>query len=410
MESNSPYDVYALREEFPIFKQRINGEPLAYLDSASSAAKPQAVIKAMSDFFANDYANVHRGLHTLSMRSTDLFESARRKVAEFIGATEQEIIFTRNATEGINLVASSFARRHLKAGQSILISAMEHHANIVPWQILAKEMEVALKIIPIDERGVLDMSAYETTLANDNIGLVCVVHVSNVLGTVNPVAQMIELAHVHGIPVMVDACQSVVHMPLNVKELDADFLVFSSHKLYGPTGLGVLYGKTEFLQDMPPYQAGGEMIKEVSYDKVSFADPPLRFEAGTPAITEAIGLMAAIEWIEKWGLDCIHAHEVGILEYAQQQAYEFQGMRIIGNAPNKVSVLSFHFDTMHAHDISTILDQGGVAVRAGHHCAQPLMQHFGVTATARASFAAYSTYEEVDQLFAALRQAKALLS
>ena len=405
-----PYDVYSIRKQFPIFEQKINGKPLAYLDSAASAAKPRAVIQAMTSMMERDYANVHRGLHTLSMRSTDAFEQARRKVADFINAQENEIVFTRNATESINLVAASFARHNLMEGEAIVITAMEHHANIVPWQILAEQMSLDLKVIPIDQRGVLDMEAYEAVIKSGNIGLVAVTHVSNVLGSVNPVANIIDAAHAQGVPVLIDACQSILHMKIDVRALDADFLVFSGHKLYGPTGIGVLYGKAELLEKMPPYQAGGEMIKEVRFEQTSFAEPPLRFEAGTPAIIEAVGLGAAIDWISDIGLERIAAHEAELLEYARLKTREIPEMRILGTAENKVSVLSFYFDHIHAHDLATILDQEGVAVRAGHHCAQPLLQFFGRAGVARASLAAYTTYEEIDQLFAGIKTAHKLLS
>lgn len=409
MNHNAPYDVKAVRAEFPVFEQSINGKPLAYLDSAASAQKPRQVIEAMTAFMQHDYANVHRGLHTLSMRSTDAYEAARARVARFLNAREREVVFTKGATDAINLVAATYGRHVMAPGKAVMISAFEHHANIVPWQMLAQERGFELLVIPHDDAGVLDQDWYRRTLSEKDVGLVAVAHVSNVLGTVNPVRDMIDAAHAHGVPVLLDACQSVTHFAVDVKALDVDFLAFSAHKLYGPTGLGVLYGKSELLKSMPPYQGGGDMIDQVRFEGTTYAEPPLRFEAGTPAIIETVGLTAALDWVERIGMDKIAEHEAAVLAYATHKAQAFDGMQIIGQAPNKVSVLSFHFDTMHAHDLSTILDQFGVAVRAGHHCAQPLMERFGLTATARASFAAYSTFEEVDQLFDALALARDML-
>lgn len=409
MSHNAPYDVQAIRADFPVFDQQINGRPLAYLDSAASAQKPRQVIDAMTQFMQRDYANVHRGLHTLSMRSTDAYEAARARVARFINAGEREVVFTKGATEAINLVAATYGRQVMAPGKAIMISGMEHHANIVPWQMLAQERGLELLVIPHDDAGVLDMAWFEQQLAAKDVGLVAVAHVSNVMGTVNPVEAIIAKAHAKGVPVLLDACQSVTHFKVDVKALDVDFLAFSAHKLYGPTGLGILYGKSELLQAMPPYQGGGDMIDQVRFSGTTYAEPPLRFEAGTPAIIETVGLTAALDWVEQVGMDKIAEHEAAVLAYATHKAQAFEGMEIIGQAPNKVSVLSFHFKDMHAHDLSTILDQYGVAVRAGHHCAQPLMERFGVTATARASFAAYSTFEEVDQLFDALSLAREML-
>ncbi len=409
MSHNAPYDVQAVRADFPVFEQSINGKPLAYLDSAASAQKPRQVIEAMSDFMRHDYANVHRGLHTLSMRSTDAYEAARARVARFLNAGEREIVFTKGATDAINLVAATFGRHVMAPGKAVMISAFEHHANIVPWQMLAQERGFELLVIPHDDAGVLDQDWYARMLSEKDVGLVAVAHVSNVLGTVNPVKAMIERAHEHDVPVLLDACQSVTHFSVDVKALDVDFLAFSAHKLYGPTGLGILYGKSKWLNAMPPYQGGGDMIDQVRFEGTTYAEPPLRFEAGTPAIIETVGLTAALDWVDQVGMDKIAEHEAALLAYATHKAEAFQGMQIIGQAPNKVSVLSFHFDDMHAHDLSTILDQFGVAVRAGHHCAQPLMERYGVTATARASFAAYSTFEEVDQLFDALALARDML-
>lgn len=409
MSHNAPYDVHAVRADFPVFDQSINGKPLAYLDSAASAQKPRQVIDAMTEFMRHDYANVHRGLHTLSMRSTDAYEAARARVARFLNAGEREVVFTKGATDAINLVAATYGRHVMAPGKAVMISAFEHHANIVPWQMLAQERGFELLVIPHDDAGVLDQDWYARMLTEKDVGLVAVAHVSNVLGTVNPVKAMIALAHEHGVPVLLDACQSVTHFAVDVKDLDVDFLAFSAHKLYGPTGLGILYGKSELLNAMPPYQGGGDMIDQVRFEGTTYAEPPLRFEAGTPAIIETVGLTAALDWVDQVGMDKIAEHEAAVLAYATHKAEAFEGMKILGQAPNKVSVLSFHFDTMHAHDLSTILDQFGVAVRAGHHCAQPLMERYGVSATARASFAAYSTFEEVDQLFDALTLARDML-
>lgn len=403
-------EVAELRREFPILQQRVHGKPLVYLDNAASVQKPQAVIDALSECYSSYYANIHRGVHTLSERSTTAYERAREKVRAFLNAASgREIIFTRGATEGINLVASSFGRSRVKAGDNIVITTMEHHSNIVPWQMLCEERGATLKVIPIDDRGVLDMTAYEQLL-DERTRLVAAVHVSNALGTVNPVREIIRLAHERGIPVLLDGAQAVPHLPVDVRELDCDFYVFSGHKIYGPSGVGALYGKAALLEAMPPYQGGGDMISLVTFEKTTYADLPCKFEAGTPNIAGTIGLGVALDWVQRVGLDTIAAHEQALLDYATAQLSEIPGVRLVGTAPEKAGVLSFTLAGVHPHDIGTILDREGVAIRAGHHCAQPVMQRYGVPATARASFAVYNTREEVDALAKAVWKVKELFA
>jgi cysteine desulfurase/selenocysteine lyase len=392
------FDVDAVRGDFPILEQRIHGRPLVYLDNAASAQKPRQVIEAVSHFDSNDYSNVHRGVHTLSERATQAFEAARATVRRFINAAEErEIVFVRGTTEAINLVTQTYGRTKLGFGDDIVISAMEHHSNIVPWQLLCQERGANLRVIPMNDAGELILDEYEKLLG-PRTKLVAVVHVSNALGTVNPVAEMIETAHRHGIPVLLDGAQAVPHLGVDVQSLDCDFYAFSGHKLFGPTGIGVLYGKAPLLQAMPPYQGGGEMIAAVTFEKTFFKEIPAKFEAGTPNITGTVGLGAAIDYLTSLGLDAAAVHEHQLLDYATERMSEIPQVRLIGTAKHKISVVSFVIEGVHAHDAGTILDRAGVAVRVGHHCAQPVMQRFKVPATVRASFAFYNTKEEIDAL------------
>ncbi len=400
--------VTRLREDFPILRQRVHGKPLVYLDNAASAQKPQAVIDAIADCYSGYYANIHRGVHILSERSTAAYEGAREKTRAFLNAADsREIIFTRGATESINLVADSFARPRLKAGDEILITAMEHHSNIVPWQMLCERNDAKLRVVPITESGELVLEQYRQLL-NDRTRLVGVTHLSNALGTLNPIREMIAEAHLKGIPVLVDGAQAAPRMAVDVQDLDCDFYAISGHKLYGPSGIGVLYGKAKHLEAMPPYQGGGDMIRMVSFEKTEYADLPHKFEAGTPNIAGVIGLGAAIDWVRAVGLDVIAAHERDLLDYATAQIGKIPGIRLIGTARDKAGLLSFTMAGVHPHDIGTILDQEGIAIRAGHHCAQPVMQCYSIAATARASFAAYNTRAEVDALVAAIGKVKEL--
>ena len=408
MAFDAPFDVAAIRAQFPILERKVHGKPLIYLDSAASAQKPEAVLDAMTGLARTSYANVHRGLHTLANETTEAYEKARETVARFINAERDEVVWTKSATEAVNLVASSFGLS-LNAGDEIVLSEMEHHANIVPWHFLRERKGVVLKFIPVLDDGRLDMKAYKGLLS-DKTKMVAVTHMSNVLGTVNDVAEIVRLAHAAGAPVLLDGCQGVVHTKVDVKALDVDYYVFSGHKLYGPTGIGVLYGKAERLAALPPYQGGGEMIASVSLDKITYADPPHRFEAGTPAILEAVGLGAAIEWLNGLDRDAIFAHEHALYERVAERLRGVNGVRILGEAPGKGAVLSFTVEGAHAHDIAQVLDRYGVAVRAGTHCAEPLMRRFGVTSSARASFALYNTEAEADAFVDALAKARSFFS
>ncbi len=401
-----PIDSTAMRREFPVLDQLVHGKPLVYLDTAASSQKPNSVIDAMSDFYRRDYANIHRGLHALSERATARFEAARERVRAFLNAADsREIVFVRGATEGINLVARSWGGRYLSAGDEILITQMEHHANIVPWQMICEEKGAKLRVIPITDSGELEYDRIPE-LITDRTRLVAVVHVSNALGTVNDVRRIIDLSHARGVPVLLDAAQSVPHQRIDVQELGCDFLVFSGHKVYGPTGAGVLYGRRLILEAMPPFQGGGEMIKSVSFEKIVYNDVPWKFEAGTPDIAAGIGLAAAIEFVERTGIEAMRAHEDDLIEYALGQLREIRGLRLIGEPRERAGVISFVLDGIHAHDIGTILDREGVAVRVGHHCAQPVMTRFGLSSTARASFAVYNTRQDVDALIAGLEQVR----
>jgi cysteine desulfurase/selenocysteine lyase len=400
----SPFDPYRVRADFPILKQFVCGKPLAYLDNAATAQKPQVVIDTLKRYYACENANIHRGVHHLSQIATDAYEGARTRVRYFLNAARnREIIFVRGTTEGINLVAQTWGRQQVGEGDEILISTMEHHSNIVPWQILCEEKGAKLRVIPINDRGELMLDEYEKRL-NGRTKLVSVTHVSNALGTLNPVREIVDLAHRRGVLVLVDGAQAVPHLKVDVRELDCDFYVFSGHKLYGPTGIGVLYGKADLLESMPPYHGGGNMIKSVTFEKTTYADLPNKFEAGTPPIAGGIGLGAAIDYLNQVGLDHAAVYEEELLSYATEALSQIPGLRIIGTAFRKVSVLSFVMEDIHPHDIGTVLNQEGVAVRAGHHCAQPVMQRFGVPATTRAATAFYNTPEDIDALVRGLHK------
>jgi cysteine desulfurase/selenocysteine lyase len=394
------FDAEAIRGEFPILARQVNGKPLIYLDSAASAQKPKAVIDAIARSMTTSYSNVHRGLHTLANETTDAYEAARRSVARLIKTDPSQIVFTKGGTEAINLVAAGISHT-IKAGDEIIVSQMEHHANIVPWHFLRERLGAVLKFVPVSDEGVLDMAAFERMLG-PRTRMVALTHISNVLGTVNPIERIVELAHAAGVPVLLDGCQGIVHETVDVTALDVDYYVFSGHKLYGPTGIGVLYGKAAALDILPPYQGGGEMIGVVSEEAITYADPPHRFEAGTPPILEAIGLGSAIDWLEGQDRAAIAAHEHALYERAVEKLAGQNWLKIIGTAPGKAAVLSFAVEGAHAHDVAQILDRYGVAVRAGTHCAEPLMRRFGLTSSARASFALYNTLDEADAFADAL--------
>ena len=404
------FDVERVREDFPVLKQKVHGKPLVYLDNAATSQKPLAVIEAIRRFYEVDCANIHRGVHELSQRSTAAYEQTRVKVKQFLNPrTKNELIFVRGATEGINLVAQSWGRKCVKTGDEIVISAMEHHSNIVPWQMLCEEKGAKLRVIPINDRGELLMEEYEKLLG-PRTRMVAVTHVSNALGTINPVREIVELAHKAGAVALIDGAQAVPHMKVDVQALDADFYAFSGHKLFGPTGTGVLYGKTKLLNAMPPYQGGGDMIRTVTFEKTTYNDLPYKFEAGTPNIAGGIGLGAAIDYVNGIGLDKIAAYEHELLVYGTEALSDIPGLRLIGTAREKAAVLSFVMEGIHPHDIGTVLDRMGIAVRTGHHCAQPVMDRFGVPATTRASLAFYNTTAEIDALAAGLRKVKEMFA
>ena len=400
------FDVEQIRGDFPILEQKVHGKPLVYLDNAATSQKPRQVIDALTRFYLSDCSNIHRGVHELSERSTRAYEEAREKVRRFLHAAHaREIIFVRGTTEGINLVAQSYGRRHICAGDEVIVTALEHHSNIVPWQILCEERDARLRVIPIDDRGAV-MADRLGDMLNERTRLMAIAHVSNALGTINPVREMIAMAHRASVPVLVDGAQAVPHIPVDVQALDADFYVFSGHKIYGPTGIGVLYGKTALLDAMPPYQGGGDMISSVTFEKTTYNTLPYKFEAGTPDIAGVIGLGAAIDYMQAAGIENIAAHEHELLEYGTRKLEAIPGVRLIGTAPHKAAVLSFVLEGVHPHDVGTVLDQEGIAVRTGHHCAQPVMDRFGIPATTRASFAMYNVREEIDRLVEGIGRVK----
>jgi cysteine desulfurase/selenocysteine lyase len=404
--SDGAFAVDRIRSEFPILASLVNGKPLVYLDNAATTQKPRAVIDAVSQYYASENANIHRGVHHLSQLATEEYERVRRRVAEFVNApSPREIIFVRGTTEAINLVAQSYGRALLRPGDEVLITGMEHHSNIVPWQLLAATSGIVLRVAPIDDAGNLDWQGFEHSL-NDRTRLVAVVHLSNALGTINPIRRISEAAHTRGIPVLVDGAQSAAHLKVDVQELGCDFYAFSGHKLFGPTGIGVLYGRSDLLERMPPWQGGGDMIASVTFEGSTWAELPAKFEAGTPHIAGVVGLGAAINWITSVGLEAVTAYEHELLNYATAEVSKIPGVRIVGAARERASILSFAVNGVHPHDVGQVLDAEGIAIRAGHHCAQPVMARFGVAATARASFAAYNTHEEVDALIRGIHRVK----
>ncbi len=395
---NLDFDVERVRADFPLLRQQVNGKPLVYLDNGATSQKPQCVIDELVRYYTTENANVHRGVHTLSQLATDDYEGARGKVRRFLNAADdREIIYTKGTTEGINLVAQTFGRQNVGPGDEIVVSNMEHHSNIVPWQMLCEEKGAVLRVVPIDDSGELLMDEYEA-MVGPRTKLVSITHVSNALGTVVPVERIIGIAHAQGVPVLLDGAQAVPHMPVDVKRLDCEFYVFSGHKLFGPTGIGILYGKGEILEALPPYQGGGEMIKSVTFEKTIYNDLPYKFEAGTPHIAGAVGLGAAVDYVQALGFEGIEAHEAELLEYGVRALTAIEGLRIVGTAHHKAGILSFTLENIHPHDIGTILDEQGIAIRTGHHCAQPVMQRFQIPATARASLAFYNTKQDIDAL------------
>ena len=397
-------DIQKIRADFPVLDQQVNGSPLIYFDNAATTQKPNSVIDALSHYYTSDNANIHRGIHALAERATTAFELTRTKIKEFINApSSDQIILTAGTTGSINLVAQTFGRANFSKGDKILISNLEHHSNIVPWQMIAEEKGAIIEVIPVDERGVLDLEAFRNLL-DASVKLVAVNHVSNAIGTINPIAEMIQLAHAHGAKVMIDGAQSIAHLDIDVQALDIDFFAFSAHKLFGPTGVGVLYGKRELLESMPPYQGGGEMIKEVSFEGTTYNELPYKFEAGTPNIADVIALSAAIDYVNALSKEALFTQELALLAYATEQLSTIPGLRIIGTAPDKIAVISFVMDGIHPQDLGVLLDKFGIAIRTGHHCVQPLMKRFGLPGTCRASFAFYNTFEEIDLFVKALRR------
>jgi cysteine desulfurase/selenocysteine lyase len=406
LEHRQLFDVDRIRKDFPLLGASVNGHPLVYLDNAATSQKPQVVIDALADYYQEYNSNIHRGVHFLSQQATDAYEEARTTIGRFINAARvEEIVFVRGATEAINLVAQSYGRKNLTAGDEVLISALEHHSNIVPWQMICEERQAVLKVIPMTDDGDLDLDGY-LQLLGPRTRIVSVAHVSNALGTVNPIKTMISMAHDRGIPVLVDGAQAIPHMTVDVADLGCDFYAFSGHKMFGPTGIGVLYGKAEFLKAMPPYQGGGDMIKSVSFEKTVYNDIPHKFEAGTPNISGGIALGVAVEYLGSLSRDAIRQYENTLLDYATSQLSSIRGVRIIGNAREKASLISFILEGVHPHDVGTILDAEGIAIRTGHHCAQPIMTYFGIPATARASFALYNTVAEIDALVRGIHRVK----
>ena len=399
-------DIAAIRAEFPILARQVNGRRFVYLDNAATSQKPRAVIQALVRYYERENANIHRGVHLLSVEATEAHDAARRSVQRFLNAArESEIVFVRGTTEAINLVAQTYGRAHVGEGDEVLITAMEHHSNIVPWQMLCQEKRARLRVAPINDRGELILEQFEK-LIGPRTRIIAVAHVSNALGTVNPIKEIVAMAHKHGVPVLVDGAQAAPHLGVDVQDLDCDFYAFSGHKVYGPTGLGVLYGKYKLLDAMPPYQGGGDMISSVTFEKTTYKKPPSKFEAGTPDIAGAIGLGVALEYLTELGISRVAAHEHDLLEYATEKIGAISGVRLIGTAAQRTGVLSFIHEDVHPHDLGTILDAEGIAVRAGHHCAQPVMERFSIPATARASFAVYNTREEIDLLAEGIRKAQ----
>ncbi len=402
--ATSGLDVEAVRREFPVLRETVNGHPLVYLDSAASAQKPQAVIDAERAVYEHYYSNIHRGVHRLSMLSTEAYEAARGKIRAFLGAAaNREVVLLRGTTEAVNLVAQSYGRSHVKPGDEVLISGLEHHSNIVPWQLLCEEKGASLRVAPIDDRGEVDMAAFERLLT-PRTRVVAVSHVSNALGTINPVARMTELAHAAGAVVLIDGAQAAPHLPVDVRAIGCDFYAFSGHKVYGPSATGALYGREALLAAMPPWQGGGDMIASVSFEKTTWNELPYKFEAGTPNIAGVIGLGAAIDWVGRVGLDAIAAHEHELLEYGTRLVSDLPGLRLVGTARRKAGVLSFVLEGVHPHDVGTVLDHEGIAVRTGHHCAQPVMERYGIPATTRASLACFNTKQELDALAHGVRK------
>lgn len=406
VDAPRPFDVEKVREDFPILRRAVYGKPLVYLDNAATSQKPQVVLDAVARYYETENANIHRGVHFLSQRATEDYEAARETIRAFLNAAKaREIIFVRGATEGINLVAQTFGRRHVGAGDEVLITAMEHHSNIVPWQLLCEEKGAKLRVAPINDDGELLVEEFEKRL-NSRTRIVAIAHVSNALGTIVPVRQLVEIAHARNVPVLVDGAQAVQHLPVDVQALDCDFYVFSGHKIYAPTGIGALYGKSALLEAMPPYQGGGDMISSVTFEKTIYNKLPHKFEAGTPHISGAIGLGCAIKYVSALGMENIAAHEADVLAYGTEILSGIPDLRLIGTAKEKASVLSFILDGIHPHDIGTILDQEGIAIRTGHHCAQPVMQRFSIPATARASLALYNTRDEIDALASGIQKVR----
>ncbi|MGD1841922.1 MAG: SufS family cysteine desulfurase [Thermonemataceae bacterium] len=404
MNIDTKINIAAIREDFPILNEQVNGKALVYFDNAATSQKPQVVIDALNQYYTHTNANIHRGAHYLAAKATSEYEATREAIKTFLNAeSSEEIIFTKGTTEGINLVAATYGRKFIKKGDEIIISTMEHHSNIVPWQMLCEEKEAILKVIPINETGELDLDAYKNMLS-DRTKLVSIVHISNALGTINPVKEMIEAAHQVDAVVFVDGAQGAVHLDIDVQALDCDFYAFSGHKVYAPTGIGALYGKKAILEKMPPYHGGGEMIKEVSFEKTTYNELPFKFEAGTPNIGDVIAFKAALDYVQGIGKAHIAAHEKALLDYATQQLAAIEGLRIVGTAKEKASVISFVFEDIHHADVGVLLDNQGIAIRTGHHCAQPLMKHLGLSGTSRASFAVYNTQEEVDQFITGLKK------
>ena len=404
IDKSIQFDIERIRRDFPILQTEMHGKPLAFLDNGASSQKPRSVIETVDHYYRAQHTNIHRAVYALSQQATDAFEGAREKLRAFIGArSEKEIIFVRGCTEGVNLVASAYGRPHVNEGDEVMITHMEHHSNIVPWQLLCQERGAILRVVPINDAGELDLEAYRAML-NERTRIVALVHVSNSLGTVNPVKEIIDLAHAHDVPVLLDGAQAVPHMRVDVQELDCDFYTFSGHKMFGPTGIGVLYGKEALLENMTPYQGGGDMIRSVTFEKTTFNDLPYKFEAGTPNIAGAIGLGAAVDYLEAIGFEAIEAYEHELLDYATARLQAIEGLHIIGTAADKASLVSFDIDGIHPHDIGQFLDFEGIAVRTGHHCTQPVMDRYQVPATTRASFAFYNTHEEIDRLAEGLKK------